>query len=70
MSRPTDANENRRLAPALRENERLENQNHSAHGEAETKTKNDVKTNLRATWADVAKIQDGEHPDLDTTQKE
>jgi hypothetical protein len=25
----TDTNENRRLAPALRENERLENQNHS-----------------------------------------
>jgi hypothetical protein len=35
-------NENCRLAPALRENEWLENQNHSALGEAETKTENDA----------------------------
>jgi hypothetical protein len=28
------------------------------------------KKNLRATWADATKIQDGEHPDLDMTQKE
>jgi hypothetical protein len=25
------------------------------------------KKNLWAAWADEAKIQDGEHPDLDTT---
>jgi hypothetical protein len=46
------------------------NENHSALGEAETKTENDAEEKSPGNMGRGGKIQDGEHPNLDTTQKE